>query len=191
MNLANRITIARILVIPVFMVFLLVRFPYWGEWIAAAVFVLAAASDGVDGWVARSSNQVTVIGTFLDPLADKLLISAALIALVGIGQPWALNPAIATLIISREFAVTGLRLVAIAEGRVVAASLWGKAKTISQILAVTAWILIPRFEATSFGALYYWLAAVLMGTAVVLTLVSGFDYFVKARNVLVMPSDAS
>ena len=189
MNLANRITIARILIIPFVMVFLLVRFPVWGEWIAAALFALAALTDGVDGWVARSSNQVTVIGKFLDPLADKLLITASLVALVGIGQPWALNPAIATLIISREFAVTGLRMVAVAEGRVIAASNWGKLKTVSQVIAVIAWILIPRFTSVpGVGTAYLWIAWILMGVAVVLTIWSGVDYFLKARDVLVVPN---
>jgi CDP-diacylglycerol---glycerol-3-phosphate 3-phosphatidyltransferase len=191
MNLANRITIARILIIPVFMVFLLVRIPGWGEWIAGALFVLAALTDGVDGWVARSTNKVTVIGKFLDPLADKLLVSAALIALVALHNPDGtskLSPWIATLIISREFAVSGLRMVAVAEGRIISASAWGKAKTTLQVLAVTAWILLPKFESIgAFGRVYYWAAVLLMGAAVVFTVVSGIDYFVRARDVLVVP----
>lgn len=187
MNLANRITIARILAIPVFMVFLLVRIPY-GEWIAAAVFTLAAVTDSVDGWVARSTNQVTVIGKFLDPLADKLLVSAALIALVGIGT---ISAWVVTLIISREFAVSGLRMVAVAEGRVIAASWWGKAKTVSQIIAVVAWILLSRVQAAATStphAFLYWSAVALMAVAVVLTVGSGVDYFLKARDVLVVPN---
>ena len=190
MNLANRITIARIIVIPVFMVLLLVRVPY-GELFAAAVFALAAISDGVDGWIARASNQVTVIGKFLDPLADKLLISAALITLVSLKPDWALHPGIATLIISREFAVTGLRMVAVAEGIVIPASLWGKAKTVSQVLAVITWILRPRFPSLPGPAgAYDGLAWLLMVIAVVLTVVSAVDYFIKARDVLIVPQDA-
>lgn len=188
MNLANRITIARILVIPVLMVFLLLRIPVYGEWIAAVLFVLAAATDAVDGYIARSTNQVTVIGKLLDPLADKLLVSAALIALVELRN---LSAWIAMIIISREFAVSGLRMAAIAEGRVIAASAWGKAKTTVQIVAVTAWILIPRMHPIpGFGEAYYWAAVASMGIAVVVTLASGLDYFVKARDVLVVPGSA-
>jgi CDP-diacylglycerol---glycerol-3-phosphate 3-phosphatidyltransferase len=185
-NTANRITIVRILIIPVLMVFLLVRISVWGEWIACGLFALAALTDGVDGWVARSTNQVTVIGKFLDPLADKLLISAALIALVA--GPAKLSPWIATLIISREFAVSGLRMVAVAEGLVIAASALGKVKTVLQVVAVAAWIIMPRVDTiTSLGRLYHWGAYGLMGAAVIVTLASGLDYFVRARDVLVMP----
>lgn len=189
MNLANGITVARILVIPVVMVLLLVRLPY-GEYLAAAVFALAAVTDTIDGWVARASDQVTVIGKLLDPLADKLLITSALIGLVAQGQPWALHPWIATLIISREFAVTGLRMVAVGEGLVIPASVWGKVKTVAQVLAVILWILRPRL-ATLPGPtdLYEGTAWALMGTALVITVVSGVDYFVKARDILVVSSD--
>lgn len=189
MNLANGITVARILVIPVVMVLLLVRLPY-GEYLAAAVFALAAVTDTIDGWVARASDQVTVIGKLLDPLADKLLITSALIGLVAQGQPWALHPWIATLIISREFAVTGLRMVAVGEGLVIPASIWGKVKTVAQVLAVILWILRPRM-ATLPGptGLYEGAAWALMGTALVITVVSGVDYFVKARDILVVSSD--
>lgn len=184
MNLANRITIARILVIPVLMVFLLLRIPDYGEWIAAVLFVLAAATDAVDGYIARTTDQVTVIGKLLDPLADKLLVSAALIALVELRT---LSAWIAMIIISREFAVSGLRMVAVAEGRVIAASVWGKAKTTVQIIAVTAWILVPRLGAMpGIGEVYYWAAVATMGAAVLVTLASGVDYFVKARDVLVV-----
>lgn len=187
MNLANRITITRILVIPVLMVFLLLRIPVYGEWIAAALFVLAAATDAVDGYVARSTNKVTVIGKLLDPLADKLLVSAALIALVELRT---LSAWIAMIIISREFAVSGLRMVAAAEGRLIPASVWGKAKTTVQIAAVTAWILIPRVEGTpTFGVWYYWVATATMGVAVLVTLLSAIDYFVKARDVLVVSDE--
>jgi len=189
MNLANGITVARILVIPVVMVLLLVKLPY-GEYLAAAVFALAAVTDTIDGWVARASNQVTVIGKLLDPLADKLLITSALIGLVAQGQPWALHPWIATLIISREFAVTGLRMVAVGEGLVIPASAWGKVKTFAQVLAVIVWILRPRLVSLPGPAgLYEGMAWALMGVAVVLTVVSGVDYFVRARDILVVSSD--
>lgn len=185
MNWANRITILRILLIPVFMVFLLTSVGY-GAWLAAIVFALAALSDSVDGYVARSYRQVTVIGQFLDPLADKLLVSAALVALVDLGR---LSAWIAILIISREFAVSGLRLVAMAEGQVIAASGLGKAKTVSQVVAIIAWIILPEVRIGELGhAGLLWLADGLMALAVVLTLASFVEYFAKARDILVPPA---
>lgn len=166
------------------MVFLLTNVKF-GAWFAAAVFGLAAISDSVDGWVARSYKQVTVMGQFLDPLADKLLVSAALIALVDLGR---LSAWIAVLIISREFAVSGLRLVAMAEGHVIAASAMGKAKTISQIIAIIAWMILPEIKGPPQLILAVdWIAIALMAVAVVLTLTSFSDYFLKARDLLVAP----
>ncbi len=188
MNWANRITILRILLIPVFMVFLLVSIPY-GAWLAAGVFTLAALSDSLDGYVARSYKQETVMGQFLDPLADKLLVSAALVALVDLNR---LSAWIAILIISREFAVSGLRVVAMAEGRVIAASSLGKVKTISQIVALIAWMILPEIGASpSVRVALHWLAVGLMGIAVTLTLTSFFDYFMAARDVLIEPTRQS
>jgi len=185
MNWANRITVLRILLVPVVMVFLLTSVKL-GAWFAAAVFGLAALSDSVDGWIARSYKQVTVMGQFLDPLADKLLVSAALIALVDLNR---LSAWIAVLIISREFAVSGLRLVAMAEGRVIAASSLGKVKTISQVLAIIGWMILPEIKTSPpVATALDWLAIGLMTVAVVLTLVSFIDYFVKARDILVAPA---
>lgn len=185
MNAANRITVLRILLIPVFMVFLLTNVSH-GAWYAAAVFAIAALTDSIDGYVARSYKQVTVMGQFLDPLADKLLVSAALVALVGLGK---LSAWIAILIISREFAVSGLRLVAMAEGRVIKASGLGKVKTIAQVIAIIAWIILPEIKAAApVRASLDWLAIGLMTAAVALTLASFFDYFVKARDILVSPT---
>lgn len=186
MNLANRLTIIRILIVPVFMVLFLVRIP-GGEWFAAGVFALAAMTDGLDGWIARSRNQVTTMGKLLDPLADKLLISAALITLVSLKPTWALHPWIATLIISRELAVTGLRMVAVGEGKVIHASGWGKSKTIFQVLAVIVWMVRPRFADLPGPTIAYEaIAFALMGVAVLLTIVSGIVYFIAARDVLVV-----
>lgn len=186
MNWANRITILRILLIPVVVGFLLTSMRY-GAWFAAAVFAVAALSDSVDGYVARSYKQVTVMGQFLDPLADKLLVSAALVALVDMGR---LSAWIAILIISREFAVSGLRLVAMAEGRVIAASKLGKLKTISQVIAVIGWMVLPeiRGSAELLRGLN-WLAICLMVVALALTFASFVDYFVKARAILVAPAE--
>lgn len=188
MNLANKITLARIFLVPVVMIFLLVRFDlgfvHFGqvtltvsELIATLVFVLAAVTDGLDGYIARKNKMVTNLGKFLDPLADKLLITAALISLVEMNR---LEAWMAIVIISREFAVTGLRLIGAAEGRVIAASALGKAKTIIQIGAIVSLMLnnVP-FEqfAIPFAFVAKWLA-------VIVTIVSGLDYFYKNRKLV-------
>jgi len=166
-NLANKITFARIILIPVFVVFLLSRVPY-GSWLAAIVFSLAALSDGLDGYIARAHNQVTLFGQFLDPVADKLLISAALIALVDLER---LPGWVAMVIIAREFAVSGLRLVATAKNVIMSSSSLGKMKTFFQIVALIGVILEFNLVAT-------W---ILLGLALFFTLLSGVDYFIKAK----------
>jgi CDP-diacylglycerol--glycerol-3-phosphate 3-phosphatidyltransferase len=123
MNLPNRITLARIVLVPIFLLILSVKIKY-GHFLAAAVFILAASTDGLDGYLARKRNQVTKLGKFMDPLADKLLVSAALISLVELGK---ISAWVAFIIIGREFAVTGLRSIAAAEGVVISASRLGKA----------------------------------------------------------------
>ncbi|GED70159.1 CDP-diacylglycerol--glycerol-3-phosphate 3-phosphatidyltransferase [Brevibacillus reuszeri] len=188
MNLANRITLARIFLVPVVMFFLLVKYNIgtfsigsltmtYNELIAALVFILAASTDGLDGYIARKRKIVTNLGKFLDPLADKLLISAALISLVEMQR---LEAWIAIVIISREFAVTGLRLVAAAEGQVIAASALGKLKTWVQIVAVTA-VMIRNFPFAFFGIPF---DEVAIWAMVLITLYSGYDYFAKNRNVI-------
>lgn len=168
MTLATTITFLRIILVPVFMALLLVEMPY-GSYFAAAVFTLAAATDGLDGYVARSRNEVTKLGIMIDPLADKLLVSSALVSLVQLGR---ISAWIAMLIIGREFAVTGLRAMAASSGVMVPASIWGKIKTFAQIVAVVASIIkIP-------GDLF------LMWAAVFLTIWSGLDYFVKVPEMI-------
>jgi nicotinamide-nucleotide amidase len=190
-GLANWITIARMTFIPVFLVFLLGQFGNapvwvaWRPWLAAAVFTVLAATDAVDGYVARARGEVTTFGKFLDPLADKLLVTAALVGLV---QLAAIPGWVAIVIISRELIVSGLRMVAVAEGRVIAASSYGKAKTFFQIVAIIAFILR---ETTTLPAA--WSSAVsatawfLMGVALVLTVVSAVDYFYHARHIITGP----
>ena len=176
MNLPNRITLARIFLIPFFMALLLSKIPY-GKWLAAAVFIIAALTDSLDGYLARSSNQITDLGKVLDPLADKLIVAAALIVLVQLGQ---LSSWIVVIIIAREFGVSGLRIMAAAKNKIVAASFLGKAKTLSQSLAVIFWIFKIGQKAT-------WVnntAWILMVVAVILTLYSGFDYFMRLKKVL-------
>ncbi len=187
-NLPNSITIFRILLIPVFMAFLLGNVPFadnarsaqeLGAVLAVIVFAVAAASDSLDGYFARRRRQVTVLGALLDPLADKLLVSAALLALVEMQK---LSAWVAMVIIAREFAVSGLRMVAAAENVIIPASRWGKAKTVSQMAAIVGVILEPGWRVGGYGVSSY-----LLGLAVVLTVGSGVDYFVKARERLHLP----
>ncbi len=185
-NLANGLTIFRILLIPVFMVFLLgldVIPPEVSAALAVAVFAVAAVTDTLDGYFARSRNAVTVLGQFLDPLADKLLISAALISLVSLDR---LSAWLAMVIIAREFAVSGLRLVAAAESIVIPASPLGKVKTFSQIVAVVA-LILPGF-AFIWGRPLSWY---LIYLAALLTIISGIDYFLKARDWVKAPEQVS
>lgn len=165
---ANLITVLRILLIPVFLLVLLLNIA-WGNFLAAAVFVVAAATDGLDGYVARANRQVTPLGQLLDPIADKLLVAAALLALVAMGR---LPTWVVVIILGREVAVTALRMVVVSAGRVIPARGWGKAKTISQIVAIVAFILpVSRT-----------LAWALMALALALTVWSGLLYFFGARD---------
>ena len=167
MNLPNSLTILRIFLIPLLVVVLLTRFPN-KEFIGVAIFLAAALTDWLDGYFARRRQQVTAIGTWLDPVADKLLVSSALIAMVEMG----LAPAwMVVILVGREVAVTGLRNVALAKGIVIEVSELGKAKMATQVAAITAIILGMRFaliEAVGYWAL--WLA-------VLLAMVSAAQYF--------------
>jgi CDP-diacylglycerol--glycerol-3-phosphate 3-phosphatidyltransferase len=178
MNAANAITVARILLIPVFLVLLFSEVPY-GEYLAVAVFALAAGTDKLDGYVARKTKTITATGIFLDPLADKLLISAALIALVSLGE---LPAWVAMVIIAREFAVTALRLFGAAQGVAIPADKLGKAKTVSQTVAILFLLLVP--DAWEYGDL---IGQILIYIAVALTLVSGIQYFWNGRELLSRP----
>lgn len=187
MNTANGLSIIRILFVPLFMVFMLSPRPF-SVLIAAGIFVVAGLTDILDGYIARRQETVSTVGKFLDPLADKLLISAGLISLVYAGQ---LNPWFALVIISREFAVTWLRLVLAAEGVIVAASSLGKLKNILQIVAVVSLIVHGAFQTEWFkeSALSFFLflpswfiAPLALYLAVLLTVVSAVDYFYRNRR---------
>ena len=195
---ATWVTIVRMIFIPVFLIVLLGDWPEWlnvpptvaalKPWLAAVVFAVLAATDGVDGYLARSRNEVTTFGKFLDPLADKLLVTAALLALVEL----AVLPAwIAFIIISREFIVSGLRMVASAEGEVIAASWYGKVKTVFQILAIILFLVkdssVLSSTSEQFADFVQVTAWAVMGIAVALTILSMIDYFYHARDVLVGP----
>ena len=188
LNLANTITIARILLIPVFLVLLLGGIPEpYGDIAAAAVFILAAATDKLDGYVARRNEQITTLGQFLDPLADKLLIAAALIALVSQGRVAAW---VAMLIIGREIAVSVLRIVGVSQGVSIPADKYGKLKTVLQIVYVV-YVLVPTDKIATFihvstevATVIQWILA---GVVVIVTLASGVRYFLNARGVIHMP----
>lgn len=201
MNLANRITLARVVFIPIFLIVLLGEFPaswavpaWWRTaqpWLAAAIFIALAASDAVDGYVARTRNQVTTFGKFIDPLADKLLVTAALVALVDLER---LPSWVALVIISRELVVSGLRMVAVAEGRVIAASDFGKLKTVLQIVAIVAFLLressvLEQLLGSARMPVFDSLSWLLMAAALLMTIASMIDYFYHARDILTGPWD--
>ena len=175
MNLANKLTLSRIFLIPIFMLVLLIRIPL-GEYIAAGIFIIAASTDGLDGYVARKRKEVTNLGKLMDPLADKLLISTALIILVEMKE---ISAWVAVIIISREFFVTGLRTLAAAEGVVIEASKLGKVKTISQIVAISA-LLLNDFPLSLIFDFPFGKYA--MYIAVFFTVWSGLDYYLKAKK---------
>lgn len=188
MNLPNRITIARIFLIPIVVLFLLMKVDLGTltiaghetsirEIIAALVFIIAAATDGLDGYIARKRKLVTNLGKFLDPLADKLLVTAALVSLVEMQR---LGAWIAIIIISREFAVSGLRMIAATDGIVIAASKLAKWKTTIQIIAIVL-LMMNDFPFSLIGlpmdTIFVWLA-------VIITIASGIDYFIKNKHAI-------
>lgn len=171
MNTANKITLIRIALVPLFIV--LWKLPMGiCHWLAAAVFILAAVTDGVDGYVARHYNQVTNFGKFIDPLADKLLVTAALVCFVASGDvpDW-----VTIVILAREFMVTSLRIVAVSQNVVIAASIWGKVKTVTQIVLVVSILILPD------GVICEWIKTILIYAALVITVWSGADYMWKNR----------
>jgi CDP-diacylglycerol---glycerol-3-phosphate 3-phosphatidyltransferase len=169
LNLPNALTLLRILAVPVVVVALLEETPN-GDTLAAAVFALAAATDGLDGYFARSRDAVTTFGKLMDPLADKLLITGALLSLVSLGR---LEAWVAMVIIGREIAVTILRTIAAERGLVIAASWLGKLKTVLQIAAIIALI------ATNPAPLG---VDILVYIALAVTVLSGVDYFFGLRK---------
>lgn len=174
MNLPNKLTVLRVLLIPFFVLFTLVDLvPGYSKYIAVLIFIAASLTDLLDGKIARKYNLVTNFGKFMDPLADKLLVCAALICLVS----EKLLPAwMVIIIISREFIISGFRLVASDNGVVIAASYWGKFKTVFQMIAVV--LLIVKIDALSV------VTDIFLWAAVVLTVVSLMDYIKKNHKVL-------
>lgn len=175
MNLPNKITIFRVCLIPVFMIFMLLPQITNGRYIAAGIFIVAALTDALDGYLARKNNLITNFGKFMDPLADKLLVSSALICLVEINL---LPSWVAIVIIARDFIINGFRLIASDNGVVIAASWWGKVKTNVQI--VMSVMLIINLD---YGFINI-LEQVAIYLALALTIISLVDYMVKNKQVL-------
>ena len=165
MNLPNTLTLVRIFLVP-FLVIFLIGSADTRNYPAAAIFLAAVFTDWLDGRIARSRRQVTTLGQLLDPIADKLLIAAALISLVEIGR---VSAWVATVIIGRDIAITGLRGIAASQGLIIAASQLGKYKMAAEVIAVILLILDPRPLMGAFA----------VGVAVVLSVVSGIDYFAR------------
>ncbi len=175
MNLPNKITLFRVCLIPIFLILILVPQIQYGRMLAAAIFIIAALTDLLDGYIARKNNLVTNFGKFMDPIADKLLVSSALICFVELGQ---LPAWIVIIIIAREFIISGFRLVASDNGIVIAASWWAKIKTTVQM--VMSVMLIINLDHPFINVL----EQIVIYLAVVLTVISLAEYLVKNRKVL-------
>lgn len=177
MNMPNRLTILRVIMIPVLIVFMLWKSCPYSDYIAAAVFILACITDFFDGYIARKYNLVTTFGKFMDPLADKILVCSAMICFVA--DPECPMPVwVVIVIIAREFIISGFRLVAAEKGIVIAASYWAKVKTTVQM--IMAIVLIFNFQHPVFEII----EQILIYAALILTVISLFDYIYKNRSVL-------
>ena len=170
MNTPNKLTLLRILMIPVFLVILYMDFPYH-QYVALVVLILASATDFVDGYLARRDHMVTDFGKFMDPLADKMLVMSAMLWFVEVGRmpAWAL-----LIVVVREFAVSGLRLIAVDNGRVIAAAWSGKVKTFSTMVGICLMLLpVPPV-----------VDLIVVAVIVITTVYSGVEYFIKNKDVI-------
>lgn len=175
MNLPNKLTVLRIIMVPFFVLFMLTDIGgAANKWIALVLFCVASLTDLLDGKIARARNLVTNFGKFMDPLADKLLVCSAMICLISLGK---LDAWIVIVIISREFIISGFRLVASDSGIVIAASYWGKFKTVSQMFMIILLI-------ADLGGVFDMIGTVLIWVSLVLTVVSLVDYVAKNKEVL-------
>lgn len=190
MNLPNKITITRILMIPLVMFFYLANFIPWGKFVAAILFCIAAFTDFLDGYLARKNNMVTNLGKFLDPIADKVLVMAALLLIVADGTVIAPYGVImCSIILARELIVSGFRCVAASSGMVLAADIWGKAKTFVTDIALPCYIVYAWMRAdlnvnATFLNIFHWFSFALLVIATILTILSGCNYIIKNRKVL-------
>lgn len=203
MNLPNKLSVLRIILVPVTMLFMLpVNIYGWqpegwnafinsyGMTVAAAVFIIASLTDMADGKIARKYNLITDLGKFLDSLADKILVISIMLGLVYLGR---LSPILVMIIILREFAVSGLRMIAASKGEVIAARMIGKVKTVTQMIAII-YIMFEPLLIKIFGLAYNGypletsavtiIGDVLFGVCVIMTIVSGIDYLIKGKKYL-------
>ena len=191
LNLANKLTVFRILLVPVIMIIPIID-SLWGIsgeflgistafWIMNVIFIIASITDKLDGYIARSRNQVTTFGKFLDPLADKILVISALVILVEYTKIPSWIPII---VLAREFIVSGYRLLAVEKGGVViAASIWGKLKTVTQMVAIIACFLDP-FKFGEFASPINIISTVMLVVSVIATIFSGIDYMKNGKDLL-------
>ena len=189
MNLPNKLTVLRMVLIPFVMFFYLATFiPYGiGKIVALVIFIIAALTDLLDGKIARKHNLVTNLGKFLDPIADKILTASVLFMIMADGTiPAPYGVIVVSIIIAREFAVSALRLIAASQGTVLAADIWGKAKTMVQMIAIPICMLIPFLQAIAVPA---WLVLTVqvigwtsIGVATILTIISGANYLIKNKH---------
>ncbi len=175
MNLANKLTVFRVVLVPFYVFFMLTDFTAYNRYIALTIFVIATITDKLDGTIARKYNMITSFGKFMDPIADKLLVCSALVCLVSSGEipAW-----MVIVIIAREFIISGIRLIAAENGVAIAASWWGKIKTIAQM----AMIIVILINAD----IFYILEQILIYVSLLLTVVSAIDYILKNKNVLTL-----
>ena len=175
MNLPNKLTILRVILIPFFVFFLISPFfDGYGNYIALAIFIIASLTDMADGKIARKYNLVTNFGKFMDPLADKLLVCSAMICMIELDR---LPAWVVIIIIGREFIISGFRLIAAENGIVIAANYWGKFKTVSQMALIIVLIM-------DLGGVWNVVGTVLTWVALLLTVVSLIDYIAKNKQVL-------
>ena len=184
MNLPNKLTFIRIIITPLFILALSIHFP--GNYtIALIIFITASLTDYLDGFLARSQKLTTTLGKLLDPVADKILVSSAFICFVGV-EKISIPAWVVIIIISRELAITGLRLLAAGEGKILAANRWGKHKTLSQILTVIVilcYLVLSKYPSLEIER-FYPLLMVLVGITTALTIFSGGYYFIRNRRII-------
>ena len=186
LNLPNKLTLIRMFLAPIYLALMLIEFPYHYI-VALAVFAVASLTDMLDGKIARKNNLITVFGKLLDPLADKMLTTAALLAFMREGwcSIW-----IVMIVLTREFAVAGVRLIATAQGIVIPANYWGKAKTVSQMVFTIVIMLLAELDATfDIFANDGWftlarVSNIMLWITAVLTVVSGITYFVDSKKLI-------
>ena len=176
MNTPNKLTLLRVIMIPFFVVFMLADWGTWSDWVALAIFVVASATDWLDGYLARKYHLVTNFGKFMDPLADKLLVCSAMICLIDLGRipSW-----VVIIIIGREFVISGFRLIASDNGIVIAANYWGKFKTVCQMVMIIVLI-------ANLGGIFDVLEQILIYASLALTVISLATYLWENKKVITM-----